>query len=74
LEGRVVVRLGLLSKVVVVHYWGLPLWAMVVLVQPVVVAGELELVVAEVAEVAVILACAAIARLLGVAGGLVAEE
>jgi hypothetical protein len=34
---------------------------------------ELELVVAEVAEVVVVLAYAAVARLLGVAGGLVAE-
>jgi hypothetical protein len=39
----------------------------------VVVVVGLELVVAEVAEVAVILACAAVARWLGVAGGLVAE-
>jgi hypothetical protein len=46
---------------------------MVILVQPAVVAAELELVVAEVAEVVVVLAHAAVARLLGVAGGLVAE-
>jgi hypothetical protein len=46
---------------------------MVVSVQPAVVAGELELVVAEVAEVVVVLAHAAVARLLRVAGGLVAE-
>jgi hypothetical protein len=47
---------------------------MVVSVQPAVIAAELELMVAEVAEVVVVLACAAVARLLGVAGGLVAEE
>jgi hypothetical protein len=46
---------------------------MVVLVQPAVVAAELKLVMAEVAEVAVVLAHAAVAKLLGVAGGLVAE-
>jgi hypothetical protein len=38
-----------------------------------VVTAELELTMAEVAEVMVILACAAVAKLLGVAGGLVAE-
>jgi hypothetical protein len=43
---------------------------MVVSVQPAVVAVELKLAVTEVAEVA----CAAVAKLLGVAGGLVAEE
>jgi hypothetical protein len=59
-----VVRWGVLSKVVVVHCWGLPPWAMVVLVQPVVVAVGLELTVAEVAEVVVVLAYAAVARLL----------
>jgi hypothetical protein len=37
------------------------------------VAAELELVVAEMAEVAVVLACAAMAKLLGVAEELVAE-
>jgi hypothetical protein len=47
---------------------------MVVLVQPVVVAAELKLVMAEVAEVAVVLAHVAVAKLLKVAGGLVAEE
>jgi hypothetical protein len=47
---------------------------MVVLVQPVVVAVELELVVAKVAEMAMVVACVAIAKLLGVAGGLVAKE
>jgi hypothetical protein len=46
---------------------------MVISVQPVVVAAELELVVAKVAEVAVVLAHAVVAKLLGVAGGLVAE-
>jgi hypothetical protein len=46
---------------------------MVVSVQPAVVVAGLELVVAEVAAVAVVLAHAAVARLLGVAGGLVAE-
>jgi hypothetical protein len=40
---------------------------MVVSVQPAVVAAELKLVVAEVAEVVVVLAHAAVARLLGVA-------
>jgi hypothetical protein len=40
----------------------------------VVVAVELELMVAEVAEMAVVLAHAAVARLLEVAGELVAEE
>jgi hypothetical protein len=37
------------------------------------VAAELELVVAEVAEVAIVMAHVAIAKLLGVARGLVAE-
>jgi hypothetical protein len=46
---------------------------MVVSVQLVVVAAELELVMAKMAEVAVVLAYAAVARWLGVAGGLVAE-
>jgi hypothetical protein len=45
---------------------------MVVLVQPVVVVAELEL-MAELAEVVVVLAHAAVARWLGVAEGLVAE-
>jgi hypothetical protein len=65
-----VARLGLLLKAIVVYCWGLPPWVMVVSVQPVVVVAELELVVA---EVAVVLAHAIIARLLRVAGGLVAE-
>jgi hypothetical protein len=47
---------------------------MVVSVQPVVVAAGLELAVAKVAEVAVVMAYAAVAKLLGVAGGLVAKE
>jgi hypothetical protein len=47
---------------------------LVVLVQPAVVVAGLELAVAEMAEVAVVLACVAVAKLLGVAGGLVAEE
>jgi hypothetical protein len=45
LKGGIVVRWGLLSKVVVVYCWGLLPWAMVVSVQPVVVVVELELVV-----------------------------
>jgi hypothetical protein len=68
-----VARQGLLSKVVVVHHWGLSPWVIVVSVQPAVIAVELELAVAEVAKVVVILARAAVARLLGVAEGLVAE-
>jgi hypothetical protein len=47
---------------------------MVVSVQPAVVVAGLELAVAKVARVAVVLAYAAVARQLGVAGGLVAEE
>jgi hypothetical protein len=43
--------------------------AMVVLIQPAVVMAELELVVAEVAE----MACVAVAKLLRVAEGLMAE-
>jgi hypothetical protein len=72
LQGDTMVWLGLLSKMVVVHHWGLSPWVMVISVQPAVVVAELEL-VAELAEVVVVLACAAVARWLGVAGGLVAE-